>query len=216
MAITWAALCCVLGSGCASRAQSSAGFTPRFGQSAVVVAHHIPGCTGVRAGPPPFTHSTTGPDTMAGTAATCVIDEHLVAITVWRNAPAHGAAISMIQFGPTGRGEREELDGANPGSAGGTHRATKDRRKDRQRAQWEGVHLSVALTWLRSLAVSGASESERHRLQHRSAASDSAIPAARGREGTRWTLARRQSPIRPGLAVRCRSGLPERAEQVRK
>lgn len=101
VAMIWAALCCVLASGCASRAQSSAGFTPRFGQSAVVVAHHIPGCTGVRAGPPPYTHSTTDPDTVAGTAATCVIDEHLVAITVWRNAPAHGAAISMIQFGPT-------------------------------------------------------------------------------------------------------------------
>ncbi|HZC51417.1 MAG TPA: hypothetical protein VE441_02825 [Mycobacterium sp.] len=30
-----------------------------------------------------------------------MIDEHLVSITVWRTAPGQGAAISVIQFGPT-------------------------------------------------------------------------------------------------------------------
>lgn len=100
MTIIWAAMCCALASGCVSRALPSAGFTPRFGQSAVVVAHHVPGCISVSAAPPPSAHSTTGPDTVVGTAATCVIDGHQVAITVWRNAPAHGTAITMIQSAP--------------------------------------------------------------------------------------------------------------------
>ena len=61
---------------------------------------------------------------MAGAAATCVIDEHRVAITVWRTAPAHGAATSMVQFGPTAVASGKSWM-AQAGSAGGANRAAK-------------------------------------------------------------------------------------------
>jgi hypothetical protein len=38
----WAVAVCALASGCASRADPAGGFTPRFGESAVIVARHVP------------------------------------------------------------------------------------------------------------------------------------------------------------------------------
>jgi hypothetical protein len=74
----------------ASACSGSDGFAARFGQRAVDLARHVPGCSGVK--------PSTGAKPGTGTSATCRILGHGVEIFAYANSAA--AKGSATVFGP--------------------------------------------------------------------------------------------------------------------